>query len=199
MGSLWPRQQPPAQQEACDWLFVNTSNVLISLVIWVLIPWLAVMKCKIVKMELRVGACLKTELTGSKWFNPRLINISAHCEEVSHLFALLFHSLWHFNPSCSSSLILRCVALRQRRGGTQPAWLWWTHLWTSCHVDASALSSSLRACSRPKQTVLRVWASADTVLAISDCINDTEGVFSLTWMLALLRSLLKTHVIRAPV
>lgn len=174
MSSLWLRQQPPSSGEACDWLSVNASNVLISLVIWVLIPWLAAVKCKIIKMGLRVGAPF-TDSTSSTLGSHISAHpeISAGSEKVSHLFA---HIL---TPRVHQLLTLRCVTLRQRLGGTQPVWLWWTHWWTSCHVDASTLSSSLRVCSRQPQTVLWVRATQQTH-SITPFYTARTRVFSLS-------------------
>lgn len=59
-------------------------------------------------------------------------------------------------------LVHRSVTVRRRLGEMQPAWPWWTHLWTSCLVDASAHSSSLRVCGRQPHTVLWAWSCADT-------------------------------------
>lgn len=69
-----------------------------------------------------------------------------------HILTLSVHGL----------VIVRCARLRQQLGGMRLAWLWWTRLSTSCRVDASTLSSSLRVCSRRPRTAPWMSVSANT-------------------------------------
>lgn len=120
----------PTLEPACEWLSVTATNVLNSMVISALIPWLSVMKCKI---KMQPIECVRQDRTqvGQPW------RLCLKCPPV--------HLLSH-----------RCATLWQRPVGMQLVWLWWTRLWMSCRVDASALCSSLRVCSRRPQTVLWV-------------------------------------------
>lgn len=155
-GLIVTQTAAPGSEKACDWLSVNASNVLISLVIWVLIPWLAAMKCKIIKMELRVGAPFTDRAYSCSHMSAYPdISVGQSFTSFGTLFDILTLCVHHL-------FTLRCVTLRQRLGGMQLVWLWWTHSWTSCRVAASTLSSSLRVCSRRPQTVLWVQASAST-------------------------------------
>lgn len=164
-GLIVTQAAAPSSEKACDWLSVNASNVLISSVIWVLIPWLAAMKCKLIKMELRVATHLQTGPLDSTQSTLGSHNSADpwnfYCWKWQSFasFPSLF-DIWTLHVH--HLLIHRCVTLRQRPGGMLLAWLWWTHLWTSCHVDASTLSSSRRVCSRQPQTVPWVWARTDT-------------------------------------
>lgn len=93
MGSLWPRQQPPAQGRHVIGYLWMPLMFLISLMIWVLIPWSTVMKCKIIIMSQSVGTHWLIDSS-----HPRLIHIKWHSFTS---FPLSFFT--HLTPSCSPS------------------------------------------------------------------------------------------------
>lgn len=143
LGLIVFQPAAPSSEQACDWLSVNASNVLISLLIWVLLLWLAAMWVCSLRNE--------TNCRASVYRSRSVKSKLAHSDFFSNL-----------RPHCR--LIPRFATPRQRLAGTQLAWLWWTRWWTSCRADGSALSSSVRVCSRLPQIVQWVGASADTQL-----------------------------------
>lgn len=155
MGSLWLKKQPPAQRRhvigrlKC---FNHTAGFSFDPV--------ALIKCEIAETELRMCVLISSSITQT---------LSEHfCWKWCIFLTLFLSSLIH--------RICRCVTVKLRLGGTRPAWLWWTHSWMSCRVDASTLSSSLRVCSRRPPTVLWVQHTAHYNADEEEC-----DVCSLPW------------------